>query len=517
MGKSRRRRRHRRDSYDDYSSDDSYERRRRKRRRSRTPSSDRDYRSSRYRPPPRREKTPERSYRFDSPPKDQDNVMSAMAAANAIGGGLADAQNIMQSIQTMTMAQASKVDRKLYVGNLPPAITPKELVDLVNHALLKVNGNILPGEPVVSAWISSDGHYAFIEFRSPEEANNGFALNNISIHGHTLKVGRPNTYNGVYSSMKLLSNSALMMSDSMLNPEKHAQNVLDADEGLFDPLNEKKMIKDTSEQANVDQTKPADVNNAEQAPIMTKMGVLNATTSGRINPIMGGTVSGEIYRIELPSRVIVLKNIIKYEYVAYEDDYELLIEDLESELKKYGTINSIKVPHYPFLKQEEIETGLNTIENSEESKIQPQELDLEVIKSALQKKDGFGNAYVEFMTLESAKKARKQLNMRKYGELFIKVSYHSEEKFEKDDFTELAIVTTGKENMSGFEGMEHLAIEFKDGAQSSVQEEIRNQRKTIREENQLMIKDSQDMPKQYIKQAQVYHKTENSDPVIKDE
>ena len=32
------------------------------------------------------------------------------------------------------------------------------------------------GPPILSAWISSDSHYAFVEFRSAEEANNGFKL-----------------------------------------------------------------------------------------------------------------------------------------------------------------------------------------------------------------------------------------------------------------------------------------------------------------------------------------------------
>jgi splicing factor U2AF subunit len=62
-----------------------------------------------------------------------------------------------------------------------------------------MNANIQQGDPVLSAWISTDGHYAFVEFRSAEEANNGFLLNNISILGQPLKVGRPKTYTGVLS------------------------------------------------------------------------------------------------------------------------------------------------------------------------------------------------------------------------------------------------------------------------------------------------------------------------------
>jgi hypothetical protein len=33
----------------------------------------------------------------------------------------------------------------------------------------------------------------------------------------------------------------------------------------------------------------------------------------------------------------------------------------------------------------------------------------------------------------------------------------------KDDFREPELLQTGKEHIKGFEGMEHIAIEFKDG------------------------------------------------------
>jgi len=52
------------------------------------------------------------------------------------------------------------------------------------------------GSPVISVWISNDGQYAFIEFRSVEEAQAGYCLNNVSILGQQLRVGRPNTYAG---------------------------------------------------------------------------------------------------------------------------------------------------------------------------------------------------------------------------------------------------------------------------------------------------------------------------------
>jgi len=40
------------------------------------------------------------------------------------------------------------------------------------------------GEAVLNPWISPDGHYAFVEFRSPEEASRGInALGSVAIYG----------------------------------------------------------------------------------------------------------------------------------------------------------------------------------------------------------------------------------------------------------------------------------------------------------------------------------------------
>lgn len=63
-----------------------------------------------------------------------------------------------------------------------------------------------PGNSIVSAWISNDGsiiifyislkhfklgHYAFVEFRTPEEANNGFTLNNVALFGQVFLLFLP--------------------------------------------------------------------------------------------------------------------------------------------------------------------------------------------------------------------------------------------------------------------------------------------------------------------------------------
>lgn len=58
---------------------------------------------------------------------------------------------------------------------------------MLNTALKKMEINCDDdGDSIVSAWISPDGvgHYAFVEFRSPQEATNGLALNGASLYGY---------------------------------------------------------------------------------------------------------------------------------------------------------------------------------------------------------------------------------------------------------------------------------------------------------------------------------------------
>ena len=70
-------------------------------------------------------------------------------------------------------------------------------MDMLNTALKKMDINTeLEGDSIVSAWVSPDGvgHYAFVEFRTAQEATQGLALNGASLYGYQLKLGRPKQY-----------------------------------------------------------------------------------------------------------------------------------------------------------------------------------------------------------------------------------------------------------------------------------------------------------------------------------
>ena len=113
---------------------------------------------------------------------------------------------LVQSLALLPTAQ--NTDKKLYIGNLPNGMTPPSLIKMLNIALLTLKPeDFSPGEPVISAWVSPDGHYAFVEFRTAEEATKGFILNGFKIIDTPLKVGRPKTYQGLSQNTEELGPS----------------------------------------------------------------------------------------------------------------------------------------------------------------------------------------------------------------------------------------------------------------------------------------------------------------------
>ena len=82
-----------------------------------------------------------------------------------------------------------------YLGNCPEGVTEQQLfkfvTDAMNLAKLTVGDN---PNPVVQVRVN--GRFAFAEFRSVDECNNGLNLNGIELGGTQLRVGRPKAYDG---------------------------------------------------------------------------------------------------------------------------------------------------------------------------------------------------------------------------------------------------------------------------------------------------------------------------------
>ena len=96
----------------------------------------------------------------------------------------------------------TKPHRELYVGNIPPGTTVPQLADFLNAIMKQLGLTTSPSGCIITAWVSTDGHYAFAEFRTIEETLAALQyLNGLQVGAHVLKVGRPKGYNGGSSAL----------------------------------------------------------------------------------------------------------------------------------------------------------------------------------------------------------------------------------------------------------------------------------------------------------------------------
>ena len=103
-------------------------------RRSRSPSNSRNRRRER-----RSRSRSSGHYRFDSPPKTYIEYTKKLWDDVKYNSPEEFMARIQQVASTMPSSQANKIDRELYIGNLPSGITNQQLIDLLNTTIQKMN------------------------------------------------------------------------------------------------------------------------------------------------------------------------------------------------------------------------------------------------------------------------------------------------------------------------------------------------------------------------------------------
>jgi splicing factor U2AF subunit len=81
----------------------------------------------------------------------------------------------------LSITEPEKRPREMYVANLPEGLTPNDVTELMNAAMKAISANVKSGDPIVSSWISTEQNFAFLEFRTPEEARNAIKLDGLSV------------------------------------------------------------------------------------------------------------------------------------------------------------------------------------------------------------------------------------------------------------------------------------------------------------------------------------------------
>lgn len=90
--------------------------------------------------------------------------------------------------------EQDRMSREIFIGNTTPDMNETNLRQHLGAAMLETGLATMPGNPINSCRVS--GKFAFVEFRTAQEAKNSLNLDNIPFMGSVLKVGRPAKYAG---------------------------------------------------------------------------------------------------------------------------------------------------------------------------------------------------------------------------------------------------------------------------------------------------------------------------------
>mmetsp|Transcript_58255 Transcript_58255/g.157086 ORF Transcript_58255/g.157086 Transcript_58255/m.157086 type:complete len:588 (-) Transcript_58255:294-2057(-) len=374
----------------------------RKRSRSREKKEKKERKESRPEPepaaPPPRQRSPSfqyRRWRFDSPPKEEEYQRDALLTGNAMGiGGIAAALQGglalggLNTASPLAVAADTKAMRELYVGNLPAGITAPQLVQFLNQVAQAVKVNSLPGEPVLGATMGGGGLFAFVEFRTAEEAANGLRLNGVELLGCQLKVGRPKGYAGPESAgggqLALTGGAPGGLGDMMAQHGALGRPGMMALPGMGGPnagvsaidhrlcliniptfVTEDRIkellitfgqLKFFALQKDED-GKSVGVAFFEYADMMTQqqaraalegleLGAKKLSVKKPEEVIELGLVAKvqKLGHRVVPSKVIYLKNVVSAEELADDTGYQEICADIRLEAEKFGAVTAIEVP-----------------------------------------------------------------------------------------------------------------------------------------------------------------------------
>jgi splicing factor U2AF subunit len=388
--------------------------------------------------------------------------------------------------------QQQRQQKRLYVGNLPATVSEIELMEFFNAAMANANVLTSPGSPVLSATINREKAYAFIEFRSAEEASAGMSLDGITLQGHALRVRRPKDYQPnvtegmIFPSLPAISSSSaptLQHSPVMsVNLNIVSTNVADTpykifigglpthlNEGevkkilsTFGQLKSFNLVRDSltglskgfafCEYAdpNITDTACSSLNGmplGDKTLVVQRASVNPKTKTGEystepINPRAANMLNLSTPAAQLlatavknatadPTRILVLMNIINlsdFPGDCEEGEYQEFIDDITEECSRYGKVLNILVPK-PTTKQKN-----HTVEHFDGNDIDLDALvddDISDEEESLEEPPppGFSKVFVEYEKVEHAKRAQTALSGRRYDGRMVITSFHPEDKW----------------------------------------------------------------------------------------
>ncbi|KAF9358394.1 U2 small nuclear RNA auxiliary factor 2 [Mortierella sp. AD094] len=327
----------------------------------------------------------------------------------------------------------ARQQRRLYCGNLPMGINEESLANFFNQTMMSMNLTTGAGTPVMSVHINYEKNYAFVEFRTPEEATAAMAFDGIVFQAQTLKIRRPKDYQppegtnhevpqihvpGVISTNVPDSENKIFIGGLplYLNDEQVIELLT-----AFGELKAFNLVKENNVGAskgfafceyldpNITDIACQGLNNmmlGEKKLVVQRASVgssRNQNPAGGANAIalhpnlmLPGAGPTEV----VPTTVLQLLNMVTPEELEDDQEYEDIVDDIRDECGKFGRVVDVKIPR---------------------------PVAGEVIA-------GTGKIFVMYSNVDEATTALRALSGRKFADRTVLTSFYDVDKYEAGEY-----------------------------------------------------------------------------------
>lgn len=293
-----------------------------------------------------------------------DPALASMVAM--LSGG--DADSAITALLPSGLGGNSKSHRRLYVAGFPAEAAEDEISRFLNRTIASVTPSST--DAVLGVQISHDRNYAFVDFRTPEDASTLITFDGISWKDgiSTIRIRRPREYNeggtetagpasvgvlGSISSFMAESDKIALVGLPKALREEHVSAMLE----LFGELRSCVLLCEPSGASTGTAVFEYRDEHLGQRVCEELNGLMMGATALSLRPVtevtedepelLGtiscfnlavGAASGE------PTSVLLLLNMVSEDGPELREEYEEVSQDIMEEASKYGTVRTLEIP-----------------------------------------------------------------------------------------------------------------------------------------------------------------------------
>lgn len=308
----------------------------------------------------------------------------------------------------------SKQARRVYVGNIPTTSTEEEIADFFNHHMTAIQPPTT-GQYVLGVEIAGDRDYAFVDLRSPEEAQLATSLNDAVFKGNVISVRRTRevaaiTMNSFETPAAPAEENQLVISNlPKFLAEPHLKYLL----APFGQLKFLRVLYDSINDGDRESLGVAvlEIEDPQLIEMMAKeldgfkLGEISLKVSRLPDCVEDEQVALALSLFSLtpgkatadPSPILQLLNLVSADDLTNDDEYSDIMEDVRTECEQYGKVLNVLIPR----------------------------------PLAASRVAGVGKVFVEFATVDECMKAVGELCGRKFADRAVLASYYPTDKYHK--------------------------------------------------------------------------------------